>query len=190
MKKECCFFKKIDSLWMHVKKPRGMVSFSNSWSHEARDVEIYYRYLVRDEIKDKSNIFSKLKIKIQEIIIKYLNRSRINNGTLWFYFWKKFNFIKLQNKNHSEVEPYNNYTKYMPVSLDWMNDESALYYSQAYLRFFIENSSNIEYAEVIEMSLSYFEKEFEKLDNVSREQICIAKEVVEYVKPHVSDEFT
>lgn len=187
MKKEFQLLQKIDSLdslWRYVKKPQGQVSFDNSWSHEVKDVELYFRDVVRYDRKDKSHIFSKFKIIIQEMIIKFLKLSRLGSGKVWFYFYfsKKFNFVKLRNKNHYEVEAYNDCTDYMPLPLDWMNDESALYYSQTYLRFFIKNFTNIEYTEKIEMSLYYFEDEFKKLEKVTQEQINLAEEIIEFYK--------
>lgn len=183
MKKEFQLLKRIDSLWTDVKKPQGMVSFDNSWSHEAKDVELYFRNIVRDNGKDKSHIFSKFKIIIQEMIIKWLKISRLGSGRIWFYFYfsKRLNFVKLRNKNHHEVEAYNEYTIFMPLPLDWMNDESALYYSQVYLRFFIENFTNIDYAENIEMSISFFKKDFQELDNVTTQQVILVKEIIKYI---------
>lgn len=93
-------------------------------------------------------------------------------------------------KKHNEIEVYHRDFRYMPIPLRWMNDESALYYSQSYLRFFVENYNDYECneSEWIEMSLSYFSKEFENLNNATYKQIDLAKRIIRYVKPVFDEE--
>jgi len=182
MNQKLLLLHKIDSLWCNVKKPKGQVSFDVSWSHEAKDVELYFRDVVRDCSNDKPNIISKLKTNAQKLFTKYLKSSRLGSGKMWFYFSKKLNYINLKNKNHFEVDPFNIHTNHMPLPLAWMNDESALYYSQVYLRFFIENITNVEYSENIEMCLGYFEFDFEKLDKVTKEQVDLVNKIIDYIK--------
>ncbi len=92
--------------------------------------------------------------------------------------------IYFPGRKHEDVEAYNWETKFMPNPLVWMNDESALYYSQTYLRYFILNYNDNECEETdnIEMSMNYFNLDFQKLKNVTNEQVDIAKRVVTYIK--------
>lgn len=93
-------------------------------------------------------------------------------------------------KRHDQVEVFNLDTRYIPNPLPYMNDESALYYSQSYLRFFVENYNDYECeeSEWIEMSLSYFLESFEKLNHATYNQIDLAKRIIRYIKPVFDEE--
>jgi len=93
-----------------------------------------------------------------------------------------------RNRNQIDVIAFNQTTGYMPLPLLWMNNESALYYSQVYLRFFIKNYQDIEYLDYIDMSLSYFKTDFKKLNGVTREQANIAKRIVDIIEQYIIEQ--
>lgn len=89
-------------------------------------------------------------------------------------------------KKQNQVEPYNNITGYMPLPLGWMNEESALYYSQVYLKFFLMNFKKENQIGNIAMSISYFKNDFMDLKNVTGEQIKVVQKVVSYIEPFIN----
>lgn len=93
--------------------------------------------------------------------------------------------LYFRNKSHTDVFAFNQVTGYMPLPLLWMNDESALYYSQVYLRYFVKNYQNIECLDNIELSLSYFKIDFKKLAGVTEEQVNTVKKIIGYIEEYI-----
>jgi hypothetical protein len=93
-------------------------------------------------------------------------------------------------KKHDQVEVYNYDTRYIPNPLPYMNNESALYYAQSYLRYFVLNYNDheCEESENIEMSLRYFIDQFKNLNQTTYEQIDLAKRIIRYIKPVFDEE--
>ena len=93
-----------------------------------------------------------------------------------------------KDKKHTEVEAFNDTTRYMPLPLPWMNDKNALYYSQVYLSFFIKNYQDIEHLGNIELSLYYFKTDFNKLDGVTKEQVHITRRIIDFIEEYISEQ--